>query len=292
MGAARTNRSSISCWMKQTHIGFAGGEDPLYFLPLATNYQRRSWILAALRAICLSIGGARCLSSQAQYAHDGIPDFLRLDDPADQESFRRWFSFLAEVQYFNSPKSRPPEIVDCAALIRYAYREALRLHDSAWAVSAHLPLIPAIASIRKYNYPHTPIGAALFRICDGPYVSTDLKSGAFAQFANAETIQRFNTFFIGRDVGHARAGDLLFYRRETDRVSFHSMIFVGRSEIDQRSNMPVVVYDTGPTDSRKGEIRRLSLEELLRYPDAQWQPRASNPVFLGVFRWNILKLGR
>ena len=32
---------------------------------------------------------------------------------------------LAEAQYFQPPAARPPEINDCAALIRYAYREAL-----------------------------------------------------------------------------------------------------------------------------------------------------------------------
>ena len=256
--------------------------------------------MAALRAAALTLCHVRLFSSQsperalqlsqADWVGDGTPDFVRLHDPADQESFRRWFSFLAEVQYFSPPKNRPTEIVDCAALIRYAYREALRLHDSAWAAAAQLLFIPAIASVQKYNYPHTPLGAALFRVRSGPFVISDLKSGAFAQFANAETMQRFNTFLISRDVRRAQAGDLLFYRRETDHVSFHSMIFVGRSQIDRRSNMPVVVYDTGPTGIGKGEIRRLSLEQLLHYPDAQWQPRSTNPVFLGVYRWNILNL--
>jgi hypothetical protein len=71
-------------------------------------------------------------------AGDGTPDFLRLDDARDQEAFRSWFVWLAEAQYFQPPASRPAEIDDCAALIRFAYREALRAHDSAWANAAGL----------------------------------------------------------------------------------------------------------------------------------------------------------
>lgn len=219
---------------------------------------------------------------------DGTPDFLRLDDPADQESFRLWFTFLAEVQYFNPASSRPSEIVDCAALIRYAYREALRRHDAAWAAPAHLPLVPAINSVKKYSYPHTPLGPALFRLRPGPFVTPDIHNGTFGQFADAETINRFNTFFISRNVRHAEAGDLLFFRRAVEHMPFHSMMVIGRSQVARTSDAIYVVYDTGPTGTQGGEIKRLTLQELLHYPDPQWQPRATNPSFLGVFRWNIL----
>jgi hypothetical protein len=46
---------------------------------------------------------------------DGTPDFLRLHDPADRSTFRRWFTFLAEAQYFRG-RALPAEIDDCAAL--------------------------------------------------------------------------------------------------------------------------------------------------------------------------------
>ncbi len=219
---------------------------------------------------------------------DGTPDFLRLEDAGDQESFRLWFTFLAEVQYFNSPAARPNEIVDCAALIRYAYREALRRHDSAWAAGAHLPLVPAIPSVRKYSYPHTPLGAALFRVRSGAFAPTDISNGAFAQFADTETISRFNTFFLSRNIGAAEKGDLLFFRRDVAHMPYHSMIVIGRSQVSIASHSIYVVYDTGPTSTNGGEIKRLTLQELLHYPDPEWQPRATNPFFLGVFRWNIL----
>ena len=63
---------------------------------------------------------------------DGTPDFLRLHDPADRAAFRRWFTLLAESQYYRG-KKLPAEIDDCAALLRFAYREALREHNAAWA---------------------------------------------------------------------------------------------------------------------------------------------------------------
>ena len=69
---------------------------------------------------------------------DGTPDFLRLHDPADRVTFRRWFTFLAEAQYFRG-RALPAEIDDCAALLRFAYREALRPHDAAWAREMALP---------------------------------------------------------------------------------------------------------------------------------------------------------
>ena len=219
---------------------------------------------------------------------DGTPDFLRLDDPADQFAFRRWFTFLAEIQYFMPSPERPAEIVDCSALLRYAYREALRRHDTNWCGSAHLPLLPAINSVGKYSYPKTPLGADLFRLRAGPFASSDLQDGTFGQFADAETLQKFNAFFISRDVARARPGDLLFYRRPEEHVSFHSMIFLGKSQITEGTTN-YVVYDTGPDGTKTGEIRRRSLEELLNYPDPQWQPKWTNPRFLGVFRWNILR---
>lgn len=221
-------------------------------------------------------------------ASDGTPDFMRLDDQVDQEAFRRWFTFLAEVQYFIPAAERPAEIVDCSALLRYAYREALRAHAAGWTEEARLPLVPAIEPIRKYNFPHTLLGAALFRIRPGAYTPADLTNGAFAQFANAETLARSNTFRVSRDVRRARPGDLFFFRQPVEHMRYHSMVFVGRSQIE-RSTVPYVVYHTGPDGATAGEIRRLSLDQLLHFPDPRWQPREANPSFLGVFRWNILK---
>jgi uncharacterized protein YfaT (DUF1175 family) len=216
-------------------------------------------------------------SDTTDSAADGTPDYLRLDDPHDQEAFRRWFTFLAEAQYFQAPEARPAEIDDCAALIRYAYREALRAHDSAWATAAHLPVTPAFESVAKYQYPYTPLGAALFHI-----------PGGFAQFADAQTLQRNNAHFLTRDLSRAQPGDLLFFRQDAEHMPYHSMIFTGASRIT-RDAARYIVYHTGPDGADPGIIRRLTVDELLHYPEPDWRPIPANPYFLGVYRWNILR---
>ncbi len=250
---------------------------------------------------------------------DGTPDFLRLHDPADRLAFRHWFALLAESQYYRG-KNAAPEIDDCAALLRFAYRESLREHDAAWARGIALPAPASAGDIQQYQYPYTPLGAALFRTRGGTFETDDLRDGAFAEFADAETLWRHNSFFIGRNLSRARPGDLLFFRQDGGRMPFHAMIFLGRSEIEPGTE-EFVVYHTGPTPHRakngraedpdptphranngraedpgpsggsKGEIKRLSVAELLNYPDARWRPVTSNPAFLGVYRWNILRGG-
>jgi len=219
---------------------------------------------------------------------DGTPDLLRLTNEADRRAFRTWFTFLAEAQDFRPPGALPNEINDCAALIRFAYREALREHDGAWASEWKLETIPTAASVEKYQYPYTPLGAALFRVRGGPYLPGDAARGAFAQFADAKTLWRFNTHFLSRDVRRARPGDLLFFRQLEQGLPFHAMIFLGHSQFDP-GEANWVVYHTGPIAGGAGEVRRVRLRELLEHPSPRWRPMAGNANFLGVYRWNILR---
>ena len=214
---------------------------------------------------------------------DGTPDFLRLA-AVDREAFRQWFTFLAEAQLFQ--KHLPTEIVDCAALLRYAYREALHAHDSAWATRAQLPIIPTLPDVHKYAYPFTPLQANLFRIRAGRFHASDLTNGAFQQFADAQTLQRFNTHFLSHSLEQARPGDLLFFRQGAT-LAFHSMVWLGPSHFDD-STQRYVVYHTGPIGDHAGEIRRLTVPELLHHPEPRWRPLEGNSNFLGVYRWNIL----
>ncbi len=218
---------------------------------------------------------------------DGTPDFLRLHDPSDRAAFRRWFTLLAEAQHYRGHNS-PAEIDDCAALLRYAYREALRQHDSVWAKSVALPAAPWADDVRQYQYPYTPLGAGLFRVHDGGFVSDDLNDGAFAEFADAKTLWRRNTYFVGRDLSRARPGDLLFFRQSGQSLPFHAMIFLGGSQVDG-TREPLVIYHTGPIGKSPGEVRRPTLAQLMNFPDPRWRPVPSNPGFLGVYRWNILR---
>ena len=224
---------------------------------------------------------------------DGTPDFLRLDSPEDRDSFRRWFAVIAEYQALRPSGELPAEIKDCAALIRYAYRNALHAHDEAWFQETQMRPPEALPSVGKYGYPRTPLGAALFRVKPGIYLRGDERNGAFAEFADAKTLKGLNTFYVSRDIRLARPGDLLFYYQLEQYSPFHSMIFIGRSQWPVEGESPqvddIVVYHTGPVGKKPGEIRRVRLEELLQHPSPRWRPVEGNRNFLGVYRWNILK---
>ena len=219
---------------------------------------------------------------------DGTPDFLRLHDAADRAAFREWFTLLAESVYYRNTSM--PEIGDCAAFLRYAYREALRRHDSTWARAVALPAAPAAGDVKQYQYPYTPLGAGIFRVREGSFAANDLNNGAFAQFADAKTLWRYNSYFVGRDIARAQPGDLLFFRQEGQDLAFHAMIFLGPSHMESAASGGVfVIYHTGPIGNSPGEIRRPTTAQLMNFPDPRWRPVPSNPSFLGVYRWNILR---
>ncbi len=218
---------------------------------------------------------------------DGAPDFLRLDSVEDRRAFRHWFTFLAESQYYRKPERLAREINDCAALIRFAYRQALAEHNGTWASELDLDEIPTGPSVQKFTYPRTPLAASLFRVAPGPFVPANLNDGTFAQFADAHTLQQFNTYFVTRDIRHAQPGDLLFYRQIEQSLPFHAMLFLGRGNFEQTGSW--IVYHTGPLHGGPGEIRRPSVDELLRHPSPRWRPNVGNGNFLGVYRWNILR---
>lgn len=214
---------------------------------------------------------------------DGTPDFLRLTDPADQAAFRRWFTLIAEYQSVRPKAELPPEIADCAGLLRYAYREALKQHDDGWFLTTGIDVPSPPGEIRAWSYPHSPLGAELFRVRPGSFETADTSNGAFAQFADAKTLVERNAFFVSRDVRAALPGDLLFYRQFGQSSPWHSMI------VTRAGGDAAVVYHTGPDHGRPGELRRVALSELVDHPQPQWRPVAANPNFLGVYRWNILR---
>ena len=213
---------------------------------------------------------------------DGTPDFLRLHSAADRENFRAWFTTLADAAAGLSPVRLPDEVDDCAALLRWCYRNALHAHDEAWQTTMPMDALPPLASVAQYAYPLTPLGANLFRVHSGAYAAEDAANGAFAQFADAKTLWQRNTFFVTRDVRAARPGDLLFYRQLEQNSPYHSMILTGPGH-------DWAVYHTGPIGEGPGEVRRVALDDLLRHPDIRWRPLVENSNFLGVYRWNILR---
>lgn len=213
---------------------------------------------------------------------DGTPDFVRLHSEEDRRAFRTWFSTIAETKAMQSKDQLPPEIDDCAALLRYAYREALHSHNPEWLLQEHIDALAALPSVHQYQYPQTPLGASLYRVTPGPFHPEDLTNGSFSQFADAKTLMQHNAYFVSRDIHVARTGDLIFFRQLEQNSPYHSMVVAGE-------DAAWVVYHTGPIGKAKGEMRRVAIEDLLHHPDVRWRPVPENSNFLGVYRWNILR---
>ncbi len=253
-----------------------------------TELSVQSPVLSGDRTIRISYGrtainlGMRFTSYTEDTVGDGTPDFLRLHTAEDRIAFRFWFTALAEAAADEPKEKLPPELDDCAALLRWCYRNALHAHDEAWLSTAPASLDLAGPSVRQYAYPFTPFGAALFRVRERSAVPGEVNGQDFAQFADARTLWRYNTFLLSRQVGSARPGDLLFYRQLEQNSPFHSMIVTGTAQ-------KWVVYHTGPIGKGPGEVRRVLLDDLIRHPDPRWRPLVQNSNFLGVYRWNILQ---
>lgn len=221
--------------------------------------------------------------SEADSFGDGLPDALRLHSVEDRDAFRRWFWRLVYLQSELSEQDRAAEINDCGALLRYAYRETLMRHDAAWAESQHVGDI-AFPSVAQWRYPETMLRAGLFRVRPGSFARGDEINGVFAQFADAHALMSWNTYRVGRTLKAAKPGDLIFYRQLEQNSPYHSMVITG-------DDAGWAVYHTGPIGSGRGEMRRMTLDDLLHHPDARWRPVAENSNFLGVFRWNLLREG-
>lgn len=222
---------------------------------------------------------------------DGFPDAAQLWDPQDCARFRRWFCALVEAQYYRSSPAWEPSQRDCAGLLRYAYKEALRKHDLAWQRNAYLKGLEPLADVAAFNYPQVPLlGERLFRMRIGSLDAADLP---FAAFADAQALKDYNLTFLGKDRQGAGEGDILiFYRPENPPMPYHLMVYLKTSLFHPQAGGEWLIYHTGPTlwpTKSPGEVRMVSWEELQKHPDPAWHPVTSNRNFLGFYRWKILK---
>lgn len=196
---------------------------------------------------------------------------VRLADDSDRAAFRAWFVLLADAQF----ERQTPDVIDCAALIRHAFREAMRTHTTEWLRSAALPFAPRFADVRSAPRAGEN-GWPLFRVSDGA-------TPKYAEFADANTLIRLNARPLGKDTRALAAGDLLYFRQPSQKHPDHLMVFVGRSHFEDDGS-DWVVYHTGPTTDGPGEVRKARLATLMRHPAPRWRPIESNPNFVGVFR--------
>lgn len=234
---------------------------------------------------------------------NGYPDAMDLTSESDRTAFRRWFTTIALGQMTHLDDRWHDR--DCAGLLRFCYREALKRHDNNWLASRRWLITGAIPDVKKYNYPNVPlVGTRVFNAgaraeppddargtvmpagnADAPpEAERRPRKGSlrdFHEFAEAARLKDNSLAFISRSQDAALPGDVIFYLNDSDADwPYHSMIYLGSG---------VTVYHTGPDGDNPGIVKRLSLQQLARHPNPRWHPVESNPYFLGFYRWRILQ---
>ena len=221
---------------------------------------------------------------------DGIPDREELHTFGDRENFRKWFTTIAEQQFYEASGEWSEEQRDCAGLVRFAWREALRAHDRAWLLRMGESYEAVAPDVRAYTLEHSPVGEKLFRTAAGTFSESNLSDGTFSEFADARTLKDFNSTFVSRDRAEAQPGDLLFFQQPwVQNYPYHVMIFLGRARVDNEGAADWVVYHTGSSPHDAGEVRKVRLAVLGRHPDPRWRPVMGNRNFLGFYRLKILQ---
>lgn len=213
---------------------------------------------------------------------DGFPDRAELISENDRTVFRRWFAAISQSQFYFYHDQWPEIRRDCAGLICFAYKEALKKHDKAWLKSFKYLTNPAIPDVSAFSYPDVPVlGTALFHT----------GNGHFEPVATARVLMEHNCTYIGHTLNDdIKQGDLLFFRYfKEEKMLFHAMIVIGKTKNrGQNENDAIVAYHTGGDYSNKGEVRILSISSLNKHPDDIWHVKPHNKNFMGFYRFHIL----
>ena len=222
--------------------------------------------------------------------NDGFPDFAELHTFADRESFRRWFTNIAETQFYQLSDQWKKDQRDCAGLVRFSIREALRRHDRAWFQKMGPAYEPVARDVAAFDLDNNELGEKIFRSESGSFHESDMHDGRFTEFADARTLKNFNTTFIGRDRRQAQPGDLLFfYQPWVQKFPYHVMVFLGTPRVAPNGERDWLVYHTGATANDDGAVKKVEMSVLDQHPDPRWRPIESNRNFLGFYRLKILQ---
>ncbi len=238
-------------------------------------------------------------ASLADRNRNGYPDAMDLSSIGDRMAFRQWFVAIAKSQMTQMDDRWHDR--DCAGLLRYCYREALKRHDNAWLRGRRWLATVGIRDVAKYNYPTVPlVGTNVFNVGEEPaHAVTATDAGGaiagnmpsvpkrrrgplsrFAAFGEAARLKDNSLVYVSRSPADAIPGDVLFYLNDTDAEwPYHSMIYIGDW---------ATIYHTGPDNGKPGIVKRMTLQDLAAHPNPRWHPVPSNPYFLGFYRWRIL----
>jgi uncharacterized protein YfaT (DUF1175 family)/uncharacterized protein YfaP (DUF2135 family) len=199
----------------------------------------------------------------------------------DENSLRQSVTRLALYQAKKLSPRWTEAQQDCAGLVRFAYREALRARSTGDEQKLGIPnalYLPDVSELSR-------------RIFSDPskiwQVGFD-KDGRprFGSFADAETLISYNFRKISRDLSAAHNADLLVFQKDMESDQpYHLMIFVE----DRAENL--VVYHNG-AEGDEAQVRVVIISDLMHSPDPVWLPIANNPHFLGVYEWNRILPGK
>src|SRR3984893_5066722 len=222
--------------------------------------------------------------------NDGVPDVAELCTFQDRVSFRRWFTAIAEIQFYQLSDQWNAEQRDCAGLVRFAMREALRRHDRGWFQKMGRGYETVASDVAGFDLDKNPLGEKIFRTDFGSFHESDLRNGRFSEFADGRTLKNFNSVFVSRDRREAQPGDLLFfYQPWVQKFPYHVMVVLGSPHNAPNGARDWVVYHTGSSPTDQGAVKKVQLSVLDHHPDPRWRPIESNKNFLGFYRLKILE---
>jgi uncharacterized protein YfaT (DUF1175 family) len=222
--------------------------------------------------------------------NDGVPDVAELRSFQDRDSFRRWFTAIAEIQFYQLSDQWNAEQRDCAGLVRFAMREALRRHDRAWFQKMGKGYETVAPDVAGFDLDRNPLGEKIFRTDFGSFQGSDLRNGRFSEFADGRTLKNFNSVFVSRDRREAQPGDLLFfYQPWVQKFPYHVMVLLGTPRIAPNGARDWVVYHTGSSPTDDGTVKKVELSVLDHHPDPRWRPVENNRTFIGFYRLKILE---
>jgi uncharacterized protein YfaT (DUF1175 family) len=222
--------------------------------------------------------------------NDGIPDAAELHTFQDRDNFRRWFTAIAETQFYQLSDQWNAEQRDCAGLVRFAMREALRRHDRVWFQKMGPGYETVAPDVAGFDLNQNPLGEKIFRTDFGSFHESDLRNGRFSEFADGRSLKNFNSVFVSRDRRETQPGDLLFfYQPWVQKFPYHVMVMLGSPHIAPNGAQDWVVYHTGSSPTDQGTVKKVQLSVLDHHPDPRWRPVESNKNFLGFYRLKILQ---
>lgn len=282
-------RAPVKRWLALTGVVIAS-TTALAWSVSRLHHPRRNESAAAPSKRGSGVVNSRNARALVDSDNDGIPDLLELRSFQDRDSFRRWFTSIAETQFYELSDQWNTEQRDCAGLARFAMREALRHHDRPWFQKMGPAYQTVAPDVKSLDLDNNQFGEKIFRTNFGSFAESDLRDGLFSEFADARTLKSFNVVFVSRDRREAQPGDLLFYYQPwVQKFPYHVMIFLGPARIATNGAQDWVVYHTGSSPTDQGTVKKVELSVLDHHPDPRWRPVERNRNFLGFYRLKILE---